>query len=652
MNGIKWLFALVLLAAAGALAWWWQQALNHEGFEAVQTFPMDRIDRFFDVGVVDANDDGNLDIYTSNHHFRQVLLLSDGKGGYRDVLSEWGLDQSPAFPNAELSFTPPEPDRPGLYIYWRGTQFLIQAHETGNIGPISGTLQVNDPVKVMKNDGFQVDKEAEGIANGITRTTLRFSTDGDAYLRLRPAGQGLPIRFRIEGALKPEQIFVGLGKASPDTTSFTLASRDRHALAWADYSQDGHKDLFINRGALSGTLRAQPDDIRRLIQDELLVRQPDGRFKDIARDVGIEKRDCSGRHARWLDFDNDGLLDLFVNCFDRKHTRGEFPKQLYIQQPDGRFRDLARQSGLAIPEQQIGSYAWFDVENDGDIDLVTLQNEGFFLYRNDHGKVTEETLYRRPLTGVQIGSSTEGAWVYDGKISAGDFDRDGDIDLFSASKRGNVLLINQDGRLEHRDPSSVGLPATSLNASWVDYDNDGRPDLHAVPQGLYHQGVDGRFKATGVLAFPDQQYQGAVSNWFDMDNDGRMDLMMALNANPEYDPWWRSVRIPRLRTTWLVQAWRNSNAGNHWLQLKLVGNQGNHEALGARVTVFTPDGSQTQEVGATDGAFFSQGHYRLYFGLGNNPQANRIEIRWPDGGRQILNDVPGDRLLTISHAME
>jgi hypothetical protein len=86
---------------------------------------------------------------------------------------------------------------------------------------------------------------------------------------------------------------------------------------------------------------------------------------------------------------------------------------------------------------------------------------------------------------------------------------------------------------------------------------------------------------------------------------------------------------------------------NHWLQVKLVGQKGNRQAIGARVTVVTPDGRQVQEVGGTDGAFFSQGHYRLYFGLGNHARADVLRIQWPDGDQQEFHDVSGDRLLTI-----
>jgi hypothetical protein len=86
---------------------------------------------------------------------------------------------------------------------------------------------------------------------------------------------------------------------------------------------------------------------------------------------------------------------------------------------------------------------------------------------------------------------------------------------------------------------------------------------------------------------------------------------------------------------------------NHWLQLNLVGSAGNLQAIGASVTLVTPEGQQTQEVGSNDGSFLSQGHYRLYFGLGRHGKVDAVKIRWPDGHLQELKDVAVDKLLTI-----
>ena len=96
-----------------------------------------------------------------------------------------------------------------------------------------------------------------------------------------------------------------------------------------------------------------------------------------------------------------------------------------------------------------------------------------------------------------------------------------------------------------------------------------------------------------------------------------------------------------------LKAFRNVGNANHWLQIRLNGGKGNRQAIGARVTVITPDGRQVQEVGSTDGAFFSQGHYRLYFGLGTYTKADAVKIRWSDGNEQEIRNVTGDKLLIV-----
>ena len=630
------------------------QKNNFSGWFEEYPFPLKEIPRFFDIGVVDANGDNLLDIYTSNHHFRQVMLIADGKGGYRDVFSEWGLDQSHEFPLAEASYLAPELDKPGLYIYWFGAQLFIRTHKIEQIGLSQGSLHVYDPIKIAKNDGFIVNNQQQVIAelqwSKITETVFHFSTDKDAYLRLVPGGQGLPLEFKIDGEIKPEQVYVGRGKVSPKSLDFSLALQDRHAMAWADFNKDGVLDVFINRGALGGSLRAIPEETQKTIEDELLFRDKGGQFSNISYQQGIRKKSCSGRHARWLDFNRDGLLDLYINCYDRRNAYGKFPKQLYIQNEQGNFEDLAEKAGLGMTDQQIARLAWFDVDNDEDIDLVTLENEGFFLYINDNGHVTREPIFQRSPSGGSIGDLGKGNWLYDGKLTVADYDTDGDLDLFASSKRGNFLFVNHKGSFTFVKPASIGLPEKSLNANWVDYDNDGLPDLHTVPQGLFKQSVKHDFSSTGILAIKDEQYRAVVSNWFDLDNDGRLDLLMALKKNPSFKNWWEFGKKSDRATTWPIKTYRNVGVSNHWLQIKLVGAKGNLQAIGARVTVITSNGQQIQEVGSSEGSYFSQGHYRLYFGLGQHEKADRIKIQWPDGQKQELVNVLADRLIVIEQA--
>jgi hypothetical protein len=102
-----------------------------------------------------------------------------------------------------------------------------------------------------------------------------------------------------------------------------------------------------------------------------------------------------------------------------------------------------------------------------------------------------------------------------------------------------VLLINDGkGRFSVVDPATKGLPRESATAGWVDFDNDGLPDLHAVPQGLFRQRRDHTFESTALLELPSRKYMAAIVNWADFDNDGQRDVLIALLENFSFWTWW------------------------------------------------------------------------------------------------------------------
>jgi len=644
----SWRVRIVLVVLLAAAAVMLVQALRgNRGFVA-HALPAAVVDRLFDIGVVDADGDGNLDLFTSNHHFRQVLWLGDGKGGFRDVFGDWGLDQSRDFPLAELSFLTPPVDKPGVYLYWRGTQFVVQTHRISELPAWRGSMKTLDPVKITLGEGFKV-SQRDVPAGRVVGTALSFETAQDGKLVVVPGGQGLPLEFDFGGDIRPEQIFVGLGRVSPRSMSFALAMQDRHGHAWADINADGVLDIFITRGALAGTLPKLPPEAARGIRDELLVSEAPGRFRDRTLDLGIEKKGCSGRHATWVDVDRDGVLELFVNCYDREAVDGDYPKQLYRRGADGIYRDVAAEFGLGLPAQQMGSFVWLDVDGDGDVDLLAYQNEGIFLYRNVSGRFVQETVVGLNRAGAgKIGRDSETAWFFDGKMIVGDMDGDGDADAFVSSKSGNILLVNEKGKFSAADLARLGLPERSMSAAMVDYDNDGLLDLHTVPQGLFRQVSGGRFERSGLLQVDESAYRAAIANWLDIDNDGRVDLVLAVNPDPDYKPWWRFKDRPVRGTSFDLMAHRNMTPSRHWLQVDLQGPAGNRQGIGAVISIETGAARQTRIVGAADGSFFSQGHYRSYFGLGDQPRATRVRVLWTDGVVQDLGPVEADRVLKVS----
>lgn len=608
----------------------------------------------YDAGIVDANSDGLLDIFTTNHNWRQDFLLADKDGGYQNALSAWGLDQSTEFPGMEISTIQPDINETGVYIYWYNRHLIIHTYHMDTHEPVSITLNALTELKIIANDGFSIEEQkSENLSSPVvTDSTIRLLSDSDATIKLYPRSRGVPMNFMLDGAISLSQVYVGNQLISPSSHEFSLPLQDRHAMLWSDFNNDGQLDIFITRGAIGGTLKLYPQSITSQVDEEFLVSEDrtggNPHFKNIITTSGMTKNGCSARHANWVDYNTDGLLDLFINCEDVGHVDGSYPNKLYEQQASRQFLDTSKQSGLQILDNNIIDYEWFDADNDGDMDLFTYQDNGFYLYRNNAGQFSADFIYRGKFSRAdnpELKGASGAYWIFDGKLSVSDFDNDGDLDVFSSSKKSNALLINNGGTFSSLDPVMVGLPENSVSASWVDYDNDGLTDLHTVPEGIFRQVNNRNFYRTNLLILPSNIYMASIINWYDINNDGARDVMIALNENQTLHRWWE--RTPKDTFLWKFNTHMNKGIENHWLQLKLIGKPGNREAIGSRVVLSTPDGQQTQEVGINDGAFYLQGHYRLYFGLGGHNRVDHIKIRWPDGEIQELKDITGDKIHVI-----
>ncbi len=579
--------------------------------------------RLFDLGVSDYDQDGRQELFTTNHRFLGTFIESDLHGGWDGREVPTHLSPSPLFPGFEDLLHPPKIEAPGLYIYAQGSgrsgadpeknpRIHIVANDIKGIPLLpehaSGTLKLRSPaVHVEKQQSADVTVEHRG-----KQTVIHFSVAEQGQIVIKVIKADIPPdTFHIEGTPLLAHTYVGAYKVPAPGPSFSVKLIDRHGIAWTDANRDGRLDAFIVRGGLGGGIV----DYVGALRDELLLAQPDGTFSNAYAGSGLFKGACRSRLTSSIDYDGDGLLDLFSSC---KHAT---PK-LYRALPSGKFG--SRSKALARVPSQGTYYRWVDLLGGRRPELVVASKE--------HVRVLQSRGLRHWRVAENVHTFNGTKLVY--SITPGDFDRDGDTDLFVGANSGNTLLLNRHGSLHAVRPAKLGLPGHGSGASWVDYNDDGRLDLSSIPLGLYRQMPNGRFLRTGLLRNRLDSVWG-INDWFDPNNDGYRDVVTA-------------VRRPGGDADVDGRLWMNQRKGKRWLEVDLHGRPGNPQGVGARVRVKAGGRVQTEYVGESDGARFSQGHYRLYYGLNKTARIDRVTVLWSDGKRTVLHHVRSDQRLVIS----
>lgn len=630
-------------------------ALQTHRYFLAYLFPLNTYD-LFDLGVVDINADNQIDVFTTNHSARQSIEINQGNSSEKKVsdraiqfqtsLTQLGLDQDTQFPNAEDTLRRPKVEKPGLYIYRYNRNLYLQSHLLDQ--SVSGKLTLSWPIELDAQQNAEADVKTVALLSNGTESTLAFKVLPSGLLAIKGKEDivELPHHLSIESDLPTEQIFVGTDLVQPEKHEFEMIWRDRHSFAWADFDHDQQMDVFIARGGVKGRLNEVPEPIA----DEAMV-MDNNLFDNRIEQLGFEKSACPGRQAAWVDFNQDNRLDLYIGC--GRDSQPTHPNQLYQQQPDGQFVDVAAQFGLDFPED--GVFQWLDVDADGDMDLLSIRDHTLWLYSQT---MTGETRGFLPyLIKDNLDSKILG-------LLPSDMDGDGDTDIYVESKQvndKNFLLINNGAQLTLADPKAFGLPETGIGASWLDYDNDGFTDFYIAPYGLYHQNKTQKFERTRLLnelAWYGPKIVGARSAWADMDNDGDRDLITVVKQTPSL-PVRLINKLPKVdigkdwQKVWVSKQYISSFSrqdnlkGNHWIEIDLTDSSGNAQAIGASVEIIAGELAQTQTVGFAENSYFSQGHYRLYFGLGEHTQADTVQITWPNGHIQKITALRADHLWKI-----
>jgi hypothetical protein len=413
-------------------------------------------------------------------------------------------------------------------------------------------------------------------------------------------------------------------------------------VAVGDYDNDGFPDLYVTSYG----------------KNILYHNNGDGTFTDVTAKAGVAAGGWSVS-AGFFDYDNDGKLDLFVTRYmewDTKHSKTcggdwhtycppeEFPATtsiLYHNNGDGSFSDVSQKSGIAGKKGRALGVAFADYDDDGFTDIF-VANDGMqqYLYHNNRdGTFTERALE----AGAAL--SEDGRRLSGMGVVFQDYDNDGRPDVIVTELPREIYGVyrNEGNGTFSYGSLETGMGALSSGSSgWgiglEDFDNDGwkdifvaqghvldnvekiDPSLHYWELPLVAMNHDGHFERADSASAAPAAGRGAAFG--DLNNDGWQDVVMTTLGGPP-------------------QVFFGHGGKQHWLVVSLRGTRSNRDGFGARVRV----NGQTRFASAA-GSYVSSSDKRLHFGLGSAESA-KIEIAWPSGARQTLNDVHADQFLEV-----
>lgn len=444
------------------------------------------------------------------------------------------------------------------------------------------------------------------------------------------------------------------------TGSIVNTPSDSRSVNWIDFNNDGWQDLMITNGPQAGA------------NNMLYKNNEDGSFTEITGDpIVTDNKPSDG--ATWADQDNDGFIDCFVvnwynvsNLFYTNNGNETFTYHDDLFQ-DGGFSETA---------------SWGDYDNDGLVDLYVTNSEGNkknFLYHNDGGGV---------FTKVVAGSIVNDAY-YSRSINWIDYDNDNDQDVFVTNEENqHENLYNNDGEGNFTPVTGINLlldGGNTMSSSWGDYDNDGDFDVFLAN----NQGYSSLFRNDGNDTFTKMTAdivgntfsQSFGSNWGDVNNDGYLDLYVtnSFGSGPHQNFLFMNNgdgSFTRNTTSPVVQeqGWsygcafgdydndgfldlavancynasqsnslfHNDGNSNNWLAIGCTGVVSNQAAIGTKVKIKVfINGQPTwllREISAQSG-YCGQNMLTVHFGIGTATNVDTVRIEWPSGIVDIYEDI-------------
>jgi hypothetical protein len=461
--------------------------------------------------------------------------------------------------------------------------------------------------------------------------------DGDGFLDIvastwDPAGQIHFFRNNADGTFSDRTEEAGL------TGLFGGLN-----LLQADYDNDGDLDILVLRGAWLDVSGQHPNS--------LLQNDGKGRFRDVTFEAGLGEKHFPTQTASWADYDNDGDLDLYVG------NEG-FSCQLFENDGNGKFIDVAPRAGLKNGYCTKG-VIWGDYNGDRlpDLYVSNLQEENRLYRNNGDGTFTDVAV----ILGVTKPIDSFPVWFWD-------FNNDGVLDLYVSSYSADVkyvaadylgrehqaelnCLYQGDGQGGFREVSQIqnlARVSQTMGSNFGDLDHDGFPDFYLgtgypdyealMPNLMFHNlGGNGFADVTTAGGFGHLQKGHGVA-FADLDNDGDQDIYMQIGGAFPGDAFGNAL-------------FENPGFDNHCITLKLLGNQSNRSAIGARIRLEVVEDGKKRSIYSwvNSGGSFGANPLRRQIGVGKATNIELLEIFWPTTDQtQRFRNVSVDQFLEIT----
>jgi hypothetical protein len=409
-----------------------------------------------------------------------------------------------------------------------------------------------------------------------------------------------------------------------------------------DYNNDGFPDMYVSN---YGT-------------NVLYKNDGNGTFTDVTSRAKVAGKETDfNTGAVWFDYDNDSFLDLYIGKYLNFDPNYKYyyapdgfpgpmaydaqPDVLYHNKGDGTFEDVTKAIGITDLDGRAMGVGAADYDEDGFVDIYVANDHSMnYLWHNNGGKGFTDM---GTPSGTAFGQSGESAVSM--SVDFADYLGNGMMNMFISDDKYCRLYENMgNGIFSDRSyPSGIAMPAgqyVGWSSSFIDYNNDGKPDIFKVNGALKHLygQEDQLFENLGDGTFKDvstesgkyflNEFVGRGACFGDYDNDGDIDAYI-VNLN-DHGAFLRN----------------NKGNQNNWITLSLIGSTSNKDGIGAIIRLTSGGKTQSNQKKSTTG-YLSQNDPRMHFGLIKNEMIDKIEIRWPSGKTQLLENIKANQILTV-----